>query len=231
MTAAKKNNLKSSTKSTNGEAVFYEPDAKSAYADWLRDRVTDSAAPNWLWVTVNISNEKLRLAYEFGSRRLLLDRGPTTNPTIWMSNWSTIWQKFFLKLEKFGLKGKRSIQPIWFAVFENETKKANPKLCPSHSHLLVAVPANESLNAFVRRFCSAFNTYVYPLGVTDDSEWIWDVSRRQGGSAQVLNVQVVHDAEVTTYATKQIMNWGFSDRIELGSYRRLLDENNKTNEG
>ena len=57
--------------------------------------------------------------------------------------------------------------------------------------------------------------------------------RRSRGDAKspVINIKTVRDDGVVGYVTKQILEWGHSDRIEPGSYRRLLDEKNKTNEG
>lgn len=227
----KKTDLKPSTESTNAVGVYSESDPRAAWATWFRRCIAESGPADWLFVTVNISSEKLRLASELGSREFLTKHQPTTNPVVWVTEWTGIWNKFFLKLAKFETKGK-ALPVDWFAVFENETKKLNPKYCPTHSHLLVEVPRRESVNVFVRRFCSAFNHYVYPLKVTLDSEWLWDVKRSANdGKSLVLNVQVLRDDGVTDYVTKQIREWGLSERIELGSYRSKLNDNkNKTNE-
>jgi hypothetical protein len=229
-TKSKKTDLKSWTKSTNAEGVYSESDPKAAWATWFRKRIDETGTGNWLFVTVNISNEKLRLASEFGNREFLTKHQPTNNDTAWIAEWSGIWNKFFLKLGKFETKGK-ALPVDWFAVFENETKKLNPKYCPTHSHLLVAVPARESLDSFVRRFCSAFNHYVYPLKVSLGSEWVWDVKRAANdGKSLVLNVKTLRDDGVVDYVTKQIREWGYSERILLGSYKEKLNEN-KTDEG
>ncbi|MFN6319744.1 MAG: hypothetical protein ACK4YR_08230, partial [Bacteroidota bacterium] len=63
------------------------------------------------------------------------------------------------------------------------------------------------------------------------SEWVWDVKRAANdGKSLVLNVKTLRDDGVVDYVTKQIREWGYSERILLGSYKEKLNEN-KTDEG
>jgi len=84
-TKSKKTDLKSWTKSTNAEGVYSESDPKAAWATWFRKRIDETGTGNWLFVTVNISNEKLRLASEFGNREFLTKHQPTNNDTAWIA--------------------------------------------------------------------------------------------------------------------------------------------------
>lgn len=190
--------------------------SNDAWRRWFR--LTMELHPGgWLFVSVNLTRAHIKLASESASRDLLLGSvSGTRNPVAWVSEWQAVWNKFFSKLKKFELKG-RSSTVCWFAVYENEGRGLDPKSCPTHTHLCVKVPDGESTDAFVRRFGSAFNTYVFPLKVTADSEWVWDVERH--GAGAVLVIVKKRDEEITNYMTKQIKSWDLSKRINFGGLK------------
>ena len=206
-------------------STFPEKRSKDEWSDWVKKQLAADSG-SWLFVTVSLSNAQRRLASEFASRDLLLGSiVPTTNLVVFVSQWNGVWDKFFLNLTRFELKGARGKQVKFIVCYENDGRRSNPNACPTHSHLLVRVPASESTNGFVRRFCSAFNHYIYPLKVTADSLWIWDVERK--GGSTVLNIVNKNDDAIVTYLTKQLTTWGMSDRVYFGG---MIDENDKTNE-
>lgn len=220
----KLNATESATEGGKVRSTLSEPTSRESWSKWFRNVI--AADPGgWLFVSVNISKTNAKLASESASRDLLLGSfSNSTNPVVWISEWESAWNKFFTKLKKFELRGHSS-RIKWFAVYENEGRGLDPKSCPTHSHLCVKVPDDESTDAFVRRFCSAFNTYVFPLKVTAGSEWVWDVERH--GSGAVLVIVKKRDAEIANYVTKQIKKWDMSNRISVGG---LKDVKNKTNE-
>lgn len=197
---------------------------KGSKSDWCRwFRLTLAASPEgWLFVSVNLPDRLLRNDPGIGSRNLVMGNlSGTRNKVLWCSEWSAVWSKFFTKLKTFELNGfarKNAKKIEWFAVYENETRKADLSACPTHSHLCVRTPDGEETDAFVRRFGSAFNTYVYPLKVTADSKWIWDVKRSRDGA--VLVIVKKRDDELAGYMTKQITTYGMSERIELGGMKK-----------
>ena len=199
-----------------------EPSTKLTFAEGEAERIQDAwrklvleylgaNSNEWLFATVNISNRQLHFRDQIGSRTLLESKTPsTTNPLVWISGWDSTWKTFFKKLERFELgrskpfKGSRP-KPFairWCCVYENDGKRLDPKVCPTHSHLLIQVPTAESRDKFARRFCSAFNHHIYPLKISDKSLWRWDVERSNAG-AQVLNVKPVTSTTVVNYLLKQ----------------------------
>lgn len=192
------------------------PSDTSALTVWFSEFLAEN--PNgWLFVSVNISGTNLRLASEFASRSCLLGSVSGTRiADAWITEWDSVWNKFFEKLRTFELAGfarKRANPIVRFVIYENSGKRLDPKACPSHTHMCVRKPDDESMDAFVRRFCSAFNNYVYPLKVTADSEWIWDVKTVRDGA--VLVIVEKRDDELSKYMTKQLKRWGDTNRINL----------------
>lgn len=189
-----------STKST-----FAEGEAERAKDTW-RKFVLENLGANsgeWIFATVNISNRQLHFRDQIGSRTLLSSKTPpTTSPLVWMAGWESTWRTFFKKLERFERGRSSPVVVKAVCVFENDGKRVDPKVCPTHSHLLVQVPNGETRDRFIRRFCSAFNHHIYPLKLSDESPWRWDVERSNAGT-QVLNVKAVTSDGATDYLLKQ----------------------------
>lgn len=195
--------------------------SKEVWARWFLDLMSPGEC---LWVTVNLSNRELRLANDlFADRSLSSELAlPSPSTIAYVSKWNSVWSKFFTSLRSHQQRTRKSAPITYVLVYENDTKKWNPSAVPTHSHLLVRVPANESPTAFGRRFADLFNKKIYPLSTSIDSSFgYWDVSPSSSGvknKALVMKIARLDSSSqsVTNYLAKQVITFSLSERITIG---------------
>jgi len=144
--------------------------ASDSFRNWIRSSLYDPTLP-CISVTVNIPIESLRrvsdsrpLASELIGNLSLLDLNNARPSTNFVFAWNIAWNKFFAKLERrISPRSTPLIRLKHLRVYENATRSPNPSLPLTHTHMIIQVPNESSIEAFTKSFCRALDSFIYPL--------------------------------------------------------------------
>ncbi len=201
--------------------------ASDSFRNWIRSSLYHPTLP-CISVTVNIPIESLRrvsdlrpLASELIGNLSLLDSNYARPSTNFVFAWNIAWNKFFAKLERrITPRSSPLIRLKHLRVYENSTRSPNPTLPLTHTHLIVQVPAELSVDAFKESFCRAFDSFIYPLPRVNPKDLTSAFATEPNsldlkGRPLVIRPTRWDEADLPQYLydTKQLRGRDFLDRV------------------